>query len=70
MSVSVAVCEAGLSRIRKDLEPGRSEIELWSILNSTNSAMGGEYMETRLLSSGGRTNPWYQECSRRIVRPG
>jgi Xaa-Pro dipeptidase len=26
-------------------------------------------METRLLSSGGRTNPWYQECSERRVRP-
>jgi Xaa-Pro aminopeptidase len=27
-------------------------------------------METRLLTSGGRTNPWYQECSEKIIRPG
>jgi Xaa-Pro aminopeptidase len=27
-------------------------------------------MDTRLLASGGRTNPWYQEATDRIVRPG
>ena len=70
MVASVAVCEAGLARIRSAIEPGRTEIELWSILNATNSEMGGEYMETRLLSSGPRTNPWYQECSARRVRAG
>jgi Xaa-Pro aminopeptidase len=32
--------------------------------------MGGEWLETRLLASGGRTNPWFQESSDRIVRPG
>ena len=70
MVASVAVCEAGLARIRGAIEPGRTEIELWSILNATNSEMGGEYMETRLLSSGSRTNPWYRECSSRRVRAG
>lgn len=39
------------------------------MLSATNTEMGGEYMETRLLSSGGRTNPWYQECSERRLRP-
>ena len=33
-------------------------------------ALGAEWMETRLLASGGRTNPWYQECSEKIIRPG
>jgi len=47
-----------------------TEIELWAILESTNAEMGGEYLDTRLLSSGGRTNPWYQEATDRIVRPG
>jgi Xaa-Pro aminopeptidase len=32
--------------------------------------MGGEYIETRLLTSGTRTNPWYQESSHRRVRAG
>jgi Xaa-Pro dipeptidase len=70
MLTSMTVCEAGLAQIREATEPGRTEIELWSMLNATNSALGGEYIETRLLSSGPRTNPWYQECSFRRVRAG
>ena len=31
---------------------------------------GGEYPETRLLSSGPRTNPWFQETSDRIIENG
>ncbi|MBM3597579.1 MAG: aminopeptidase P family protein [Alphaproteobacteria bacterium] len=69
MGQALTVCEAGLAKVRHALEPGRTEIELWSLLASTNTEMGGEYMETRLLSAGGRTNPWYQECSERRVRP-
>jgi Xaa-Pro aminopeptidase len=59
-----------LSKIQSAIEPGRSENFLWSILNATNAEMGGEYIETRLLSSGSRTNPWYQESSSRLIRPG
>jgi Xaa-Pro aminopeptidase len=33
-------------------------------------AGGGEFIETRLLSSGPRTNPWFNEASSRKVRPG
>jgi len=70
LSASVAVAEAALYRLRQAIEPGRSEIALWAILEATNVEMGGEYMDTRLLSSGGRTNPWYQEATDRLVRPG
>ncbi len=70
LSASISVAEAALHRLRLAIEPGRSEIELWSILEATNLALGGESMDTRLLSSGGRTNPWYQEASDRLVRPG
>lgn len=70
MSVSVSVAEAAIHRLQGALEPGKSEIQLWSILERTNVEMGGEYMDTRLLSSGGRTNPWYQEATDRLVRPG
>ena len=31
---------------------------------------GGEFIETRLLTSGQRTNPWFNETSGRRVRPG
>ena len=33
-------------------------------------AAGAEWFETRLLSSGPRTNPWARECSMRIIERG
>jgi Xaa-Pro aminopeptidase len=70
MAASIAVCETAMARMREALEPGMTENELWSILNHVNAAMGGEWIETRLLTSGARTNPWFQESSERIIRPG
>ena len=70
LGASISVAETAVWRLREALEPGMTEIELWAILESTNAEMGGEYLDTRLLSSGGRTNPWYQEATDRIVRPG
>ncbi|HSS65496.1 MAG TPA: Xaa-Pro peptidase family protein [Gammaproteobacteria bacterium] len=70
MSIAIAVCETGMARMRAALEPGVTENQLWAILNTTNHEMGGEWIETRLLASGGRTNPWFQECSDRLVRAG
>ncbi len=52
------------------LRPGLSENELWSILHQTNIALGGEWIETRLLASGPRTNPWFHECSERVIEAG
>lgn len=34
-----------------------------------NIRRGGEWIETRLLASGPRTNPWFQECGPREVQP-
>jgi Xaa-Pro dipeptidase len=70
MNHAIAVAEAGLARIAGALAPGLTEIELWSILHQTNIAAGGEWIETRLLSSGDRINPWNQEASNRVIRPG
>ncbi|GAB5468788.1 MAG: Xaa-Pro peptidase family protein [Rhodospirillales bacterium] len=67
---SMAVCEAGMARMQEALRPGLSENELWSLLHETNIAEGGEWIETRLLTAGSRTNPWFQESSDRIIRPG
>ena len=70
ISVSVAACEAGMARMHEALKPGMTEIGLWSLLVHGAHEHGAEWMETRLLTSGGRTNPWYQECSEKIIRPG
>ena len=67
---AMAVCEAGMARMQEALRPGLSEDQLWSLLHETNIAMGGEWIETRLLTSGSRTNPWFQESSDRTIRAG
>jgi Xaa-Pro aminopeptidase len=70
MAASIAVAEVGMARMREALRPGLSENELWSILHQVNIAHGGEWIETRLLASGPRTNPWFQECGDRVILPG
>jgi len=46
-----------------------SEDDIWAILHAENIRRGGEWIETRLLTSGPRTNPWFQECGPRIAQP-
>ena len=63
MRWTIRVCEAGMARIYQHSVPGATEQELWAHLHFENARSGGEWLETRLLTSGPRTNPWYQECS-------
>jgi Xaa-Pro aminopeptidase len=68
---AIAVCERGFAAMEEAaLVPGRTETEIWSRLHAVNIAEGGEYIETRLLSSGLRTNPWFQEANERHVQAG
>lgn len=70
MNHAISVCEAGMARMREALCPGMTENELWALLHETNIAMGGEWIETRLLASGQRTNPWFHECGDKVIRAG
>ena len=47
---------------------GVSEDDIWAMLHAENIKRGGEWIETRLLASGQRTNPWFQECGPRITQ--
>jgi Xaa-Pro aminopeptidase len=67
---AVQACESGLDTMRSEIRPGLTERELWAHLHHTNIASGGEWLETRLLTSGQRTNPWYQECSAKVIDDG
>lgn len=67
---SVGVCQIALKKMIAATKPGMTENAVWSILHQTNIELGGEWVETRLLSSGPRTNPWYQEASERQVELG
>ena len=49
---------------------GITEQAVWAELHRSNIASGGEWLETRLLTSGYRTNPWYQECSNKVIESG
>ena len=63
-------CEHGVDRMRATMQPGMTEQDLWAQLHAANISAGGEWLETRLLTSGQRTNPWYQECSDKLIDPG
>ncbi len=67
---AVAACDAAIADMRTVAEPGRTEQEVWAELHRSNIARGGEWLETRLLTSGQRTNPWYQECSDKVLEAG
>jgi Xaa-Pro aminopeptidase len=45
-----------------------SEDDVWAVMHAENIRRGGEWIETRLLTSGKRTNPWFQECGQRITQ--
>ena len=70
MNYSLAVADIAMARMREALKPGMTENELFAVLYHTNIAMGGEWIDARMLTSGDRTNPWLQESSERRIRPG
>jgi Xaa-Pro dipeptidase len=70
MRAAIAVAEAGCRAMQDALVPGITENALWAKLHETNIRLGGEWIETRLLSSGPRTNPWFRECSMRVIERG
>nr|WP_323778835.1 dimethylsulfonioproprionate lyase DddP [Amylibacter sp.] len=66
-------CETACAEMEKVARAGvpagnMSEDDIWSVLHQENIRRGGEWIETRLLASGPRTNPWFQECGPRIVQ--
>ena len=69
MRCALHACEAAMAEMRAAARPGLSEDEIWAHLHAGNIRRGGEWIETRLLTSGPRTNPWFQECGPRIVQP-
>lgn len=70
MQKSIDVCEMGIRNMREATVPGMTENALWAVLHHTNITYGGEWIETRLLSSGDRTFPWFRESSMRKMVAG
>ena len=70
MRCAIFACEKAMDLMREDAVPGNSENKLWARFYSECLARGSEWIETRLLAAGPRTNPWFQECSSRPMRRG
>lgn len=67
---SMAGAEAAVAAVRAAMKPGVSETDLYATMYDEMLRQGGEFIETRLLTSGQRTNPWFNETSGRRLRPG
>ncbi|WP_051927480.1 M24 family metallopeptidase [Ruegeria halocynthiae] len=67
---SALVCMTALRAMRDMTVPGATENDLWAVLASMNSNLGGDYIETKLVVAGSNTNPWYTEASNKALQPG
>ncbi|MBI1384933.1 MAG: M24 family metallopeptidase [Rhizobiales bacterium] len=67
---AVAACEAAMWEMKAVIRPGVTEVDMWAELQRGNHIRGGEWIETRILASGPRTNPWFQEAGPRILQDG
>jgi len=70
MRCAIAACEASMRAMQDKTVPGMTEVDAWAEMNHANHIRGGEWVETRILSSGPRTNPWFQECGPRVMQEG
>ncbi|WP_373085172.1 dimethylsulfonioproprionate lyase DddP [Sneathiella sp.] len=64
---AVHACEQSMLEMQKFARPGITENDIWAVLHAENIKRGGEWIETRILSSGPRTNPWFQESGPRVI---
>ena len=68
MRCAIHACEQSVHVMEREAKPGMTEDAIWAHLHAENIKRGGEWIETRLLASGPRTYPWFQECGPRIVQ--
>jgi Xaa-Pro dipeptidase len=67
VSASLRATEIAVGKLRDAIRPGLTENELWSVLHKSVIEQNGDYCETRLLSAGRRTNPWFQETASHVI---
>jgi len=65
-----SVSSIAMARLHEELRAGMTELEAWSILNQVNAAMGGEWIEYKLLKAGEAINPWVREATDRRIHAG
>ena len=70
MKWAIAVADLGIEKMKQAARPGVTEVQLWALLNYTNLANNGDWHNGRMLASGDRINPWFQEASERRIEAG
>ena len=70
MKWAIAVADLGIEKMQQAARPGVTEVQLWALLSYTNLANNGDWHEGRMLASGDRINPWFQEASERRIQAG
>lgn len=70
MHHAIAVAEHGMATMHSALVPGMTENALFARLHQVNIEHDGDWIDGRMLCSGPRTNPWYQEASARRIQAG
>jgi len=70
MKWAIAVADLGIEAMKEAARPGVTEAQLWALLNYANLANNGDWHDGRMLASGDRINPWFQEASERRIEAG
>lgn len=70
MREAVRRVERAAAEMESLIEPGRSEVAIWADFQRRFLALEGQYTTTRLMQSGPRSFPYFQECSDRMLEPG
>ncbi|KAG7414844.1 hypothetical protein LZL87_007559 [Fusarium oxysporum] len=65
---SLRATEVAVGKLRDAVSPGLTESQLWSVMHKSVIEQHGDYIETRLLSAGPRTNPWFQESASYVIQ--
>ena len=70
MRSAMGVVTAALTGMWGQIEPGRTEVEVWAELHRGLIAQDGEFISTRLAQTGSRTFPYFQEAGTTPIREG
>ena len=62
--------EVAAAEMQAQIEPGRTEMQVWGEFQRRFIAQEGHYISTRLMQSGPRTFPYFQECGARVMAAG
>lgn len=70
MVEAMSLVQSAVSTMLDALRVGMTEVEVWSHFHQHLIAHDGEYVSTRLVQSGSRTFPYFQEAGTNIIADG